>query len=439
MALGLSASIYLATLNNVYGDSDESVPSSENIPDPVPNAGFIVDSSQWFLPTRYLGDPSADGILRIYWLSRFDTRVRIVTHAPRTLITLFEGEFATRGCVADFVADNLWAAVEAVYRWYQTDPTSPQPVEFMHEPPPPEVIKPAIKSAIMATDERLVTHFLGPLFSSLSKKNIPEAYGVVSSSCLVSALYEADTQLLHVTSLGNMRALLGRKSEDGTNYDVHVLSVPHTADNPAEISRIESLHPGENVVKDGWLFGRPYTRALGDAKLKWSPDVQTRLHNDYLGPIPAENVKTPPYISAEPDVNTIKVMPGDFLVLSSQWLAESLTDEEVVGLTGAWLDKNRDFGLYLPVDQVDSSDPTPAEVIMPDALPVNLKDDKTVMYRRWKTPKRFVNVGYNPTTHLMNNAMGGANSDLREALLELTPSESEGNTKSLGIVVVFFK
>jgi len=313
----------------------------------------------------------------------------------------------------------------------------------MHEPhPPPEAIHSVIKNSINFTDEYVLNHFLGSVFSSLSKKNAPDAIRATSSSCLVSALYEDDSRLLHVASLGNMRALLGRprETQDGTlKYDVHVLSVDHSPDNPAEKSRIEGLHAGETVIENGELFGRPYTRALGDGKLKWSTDVQTRLHNDYLGAAPDPNVKTPPYISAEPDVTTIKIQPGDFLVLSSRWLAECLTDEEVVGLVGVWLKKNQDTNLYLPLDQAPAPDPTPGVVIMPDELPVDLKEDKTVMYRRWNVPKRFVNVEHNPTTHLANNAMGGADSELREALLQLAPFESEGNTKSLGIAVVFFQ
>jgi pyruvate dehydrogenase phosphatase len=354
-----------------------------------------------------------------------------MSRGSRLLISLVEGDFVTRANIADVVQENLWFNLEALFRWYQIDHSNPQPVEFMHEPhPPPEAIHSVIKTAINFTDEYILNHFLGRVFSSLSKKNAPDAIRATSSSCLVSALYEDDVRLLHVASLGNLRGLLGRPREAGdgsVKYDVHVLSVDHTPDNPAEKSRIENLHEGETVIENGELFGRPYTRAIGDGKLKWSTDVQTRLHNDYLGAAPDPKVKTPPYISAEPDVTTIKIQPGDFLVLSSQWLAECLTDEEVVGLVGVWLNKNQDTNLYLPLDKAPP-DPTPGITIMPDELPVDLKEDKTVMYRRWNVPKRFVNVEINPTTHLANNAMGGADSELRQALLELAPFESEGNT-----------
>ncbi|KAJ6500794.1 phosphatase 2C-domain-containing protein [Mycena sanguinolenta] len=450
VALGLSASIYLAALNTVHGDTEEDdpepVPSSENAAEQSPpplNAGFTADITQWPLSIRYLGDHPPDGIVRMYWFTHYDTRLRIMSRGHRALISLLEGDFVNHANIADVIQENLWFNVENLFRWYQTDHTNPQPVEFMQEiHPPPNSIVQTIKTSISLSDEYVLNHLVGRVFSTLSKRNAPEAIKATSSSCLISALYEGDVGLLHVASLGNMRALLGRPrtADDGTvTYGVHVLSFDHSPDNPAEKSRIEGLHAGENVFEDGTLFGRPYTRALGDGKVKWSTDVQTRLHRDYIGAAPDPRVKTPPYISAEPDVSTIKIMPGDFLVLSSRWLAECLTDEEVVGLVGVWLNKNQDTHLHQALDPVNPSDPPPGVIITPDDLPVELKEDKTVMYRKWNVPKQFVNLDHNPSTHLAHNAMGGADLDLRKALLELAPSDSEGNTKALGIAVVIFK
>ncbi|KAJ7221486.1 phosphatase 2C-like domain-containing protein [Mycena pura] len=412
ITLGVSACIYLASLNGVHGDADENEPSapSEN--------------------TEHEEVP-------------LNTRIRIMSRGARTLISILEGDFVTRANVADVIEENLWFNLEALFRWYQIDHSTPQPVEFIHEPhPPPEAIHSVIKTAINFTDEYILNHFLGRVFSSLSKKNAPDAIRATSASCLVSALYEDDVRLLHVASLGNMRAVLGRPrapAEDGAvMYDVHVLSVDHTPNNSAERSRVQGLHEGEELFEDDKLFGRAYTRALGDGKLKWSTDVQSRLHRDYLGAAPDPKVKTPPYLSAEPDVSTIKIEPGDFLVMASSWLPECLTDEEVVGLVGAWLNKNQETNLFLPLNEV-APDPTPGRVLDPEDLPVKLREDKTIMYRRWNVPKRFINTDPNPTGHLASNAMGGAESDLRQALLELAPHESEGNTKSLGIAVVFFQ
>ncbi|KAJ7490949.1 phosphatase 2C-like domain-containing protein [Mycena latifolia] len=446
VAFGVSAAFYLTTLHNIHADADDEANSaSDNATDTTEaplGAGFTADKSLWHLPIRFLGQARPEGIIRMYWFSRFDTRIRIMSRGPRMLISILDGEFVARANVADVVQENLWFNLEALFRWYQIDHSTPQPVEFIHEPhPPPEAIQTVIKTAINFTDGYILNYLLGRTVNSVTKKNAADAIRATSASCLISALYEDDVRLLHVASLGNMRGILGRprEAEDGSvTYDVHVLSVDHTPDNPEERSRIESLHEGEDVIKDGTLFGRPYTRALGDGKLKWSPETQSRLHADYLGATPDPKVKTPPYVSAEPDVRTIRILPGDFLVLSSRWLTECLTDEEVVGLVGVWLNKNKDTSLILPLDET-APDPTPKAIILPEELPVNLKQDTTTMFRRWNTPKRFVNMDVNVTSHLANNALGGADSDLRQALMELAPFESEGNTKSLGIAVIFFE
>ena len=82
----------------------------------------------------------------------------------------------------------------------------------------------------------------------------------------------------------------------------------------------------EQAASRQTLLGRPYTRALGDSKLKCSLDVQQRLHRNYLCPPPDPRVKTPPYLSAEPDISSIKVESGDFLVLTTSFVPQALTD-----------------------------------------------------------------------------------------------------------------
>ncbi|KAJ7684348.1 phosphatase 2C-like domain-containing protein [Mycena polygramma] len=431
-------------MNNMsmHGDSesdDQSSPSLENPTDPAQpplDAGFTADMSQWEFPIRILGEALYPGIERISARTHYATRVRTMSRGPRTLTTLLDGNLAVQTNTADIVQENLWFNIEAFFRWYQMDHSNPQPVELMQEPhPSPGAIQNFMKSAIMFTDEYIINSFLGRAFSTLSKKYAPGALRVTSSCSLISALYEDDVRLLHVATLGNMRGLLGRPREmdDGSvKYDVHVLSADHTPDNPSEKSRIEELHEGESVIENGQLLGRPYTRALGDGKLKWSTAVQSRLHGNYLGAAPDPKVKTPPYISAEPDVTTIRVLPGDFLVLSSAWLGECLTDEEVVGLVGVWKKTNVKSG------QATAPDAKPAAPVLPEDLPVDLKEDNTQMYRRWNVQKRFIIEGDNAATHLAVNALGGADVELREALGELAPYESEGNCKSLGIIVVVF-
>ncbi|KAJ7713305.1 phosphatase 2C-like domain-containing protein [Mycena metata] len=393
------------------------------------------------MPIRHLGEPPP-GIMRMYWFTRYDTRFRIVSRGPRTLINFFEGDYVMRANISDIIADNIWYNLEHLFGWYQVDHSTAQPVEHLQEPhPPPDAISSVIKTAVKYGDESVLKYFLGRVLSTLSKRNAADGLIATTASCMVSALYEDDVRLLHITSLGNMRALLGRpRPPDASGvvkYDVHVLSEDHTPSNPAEHARIAALHPGEDPIQDGTLLGRPYTRALGDGTLKWDSEVQGKLHKDYLGAAPDPRVKTAPYISADPDVSTIRVLPGDFLVMTSHWVGECLMDEEVVGLVGAWFHKHSATHL---VDVAPATpEPDPPEVIEPRELPVDLKEDKTVMYRRWNVPKRFLNVMPTPTAHVAYNAMGGADTELRDVLVQLNPAASGGNVKAIGVAVVFFQ
>jgi hypothetical protein len=76
IALGVSASVYLATRNKIHADSDaEGGPGPENAPDPAKSpplgAGFTADKSLWYLRIRDLSESIPDGILRGFWFARF--------------------------------------------------------------------------------------------------------------------------------------------------------------------------------------------------------------------------------------------------------------------------------------------------------------------------------------------------------------------------------
>jgi pyruvate dehydrogenase phosphatase len=85
-----------------------------------------------------------------------------------------------------------------------------------------------------------------------------------------------------------------------------------------------------------------------------------------------------------------------------------LTNEEVVGLLGMWLNRQ---------------DKGKEEGVTRDQLPVQMGEDHTVMYRYWgaekKAEKKFVNIDDNAATHLARNALGGADKDLLGGLLTL--------------------
>jgi pyruvate dehydrogenase phosphatase len=46
-------------------------------------------------------------------------------------------------------------------------------------------------------------------------------------------------------------------------------------------------------------------------------------------------------LTAEPEITSVRIQPGDFIVLASKGLFECLNSEEVIGLVGVWVEERR--------------------------------------------------------------------------------------------------
>ncbi|KAJ3553410.1 hypothetical protein NM688_g3632 [Phlebia brevispora] len=116
--------------------------------------------------------------------------------------------------------------------------------------------------------------------------------------------------------------------------------------------------------------------------------------------------------------------------MASDGLWEALTSEEAVGLVGWWLDNRTITG---------SAPEKEAPTILPKDLPINTDyEDKTSRYKQWNVEKRFTDVDRNAGTHLVRNAMGGANRDLTSALLSMRAPRSRSYVDDITTLVVFF-
>lgn len=199
------------------------------------------------------------------------------------------------------------------------------------------------------------------LSRSQKMKMLAESY---AGSCAILGIYDNAERALHVALTGDLRAVLGRRviaskqdeqeGSDGNEknlsknhepryiYEVHQLSFDQNASNPKEAERLTTLHPDEpELLKNNRVLGWGPSRAFGDGIMKWSLAIRNRLCSEYLADWPRkETYKTPPYFTAEPEVTTFeKVRRGDFLVLASDGLWDILTNEEVVGLVGKWVEQ----------------------------------------------------------------------------------------------------
>lgn len=153
----------------------------------------------------------------------------------------------------------------------------------------------------------------------------------LSGSCAVVAYIEKS--VVTIASVGDCVAVLGSLSDSG-QWVAKKLSNEHNADNPNEIRRIFNEHPfaeKDHVIKSERLLGQlaPF-RAIGDFKFKWKKKQLLKL-----GITPPPTYRTPPYLSALPEVNQQKLTTRDkFLVLASDGLWDIISAFQAVQLIG---------------------------------------------------------------------------------------------------------
>ena len=298
--------------------------------------------------------------------------------------------------------------------------------------PEPSAISAALKTAFVKLDNEICLESVEKLNKNPSKlMGAGLLAPALSGSCALLSFYDSRAKSLHVACTGDSRALLGRRNPQSGKWFATPLSEDQTGSNPNEEVRMRAEHPGEPyVIRHGRVLGglEP-TRAFGDAVYKWSKETQMKLKRHFFGKTPNQLLATPPYVTAEPVVTntTIKPEAGDFVVLATDGLWEMLTNEEVVGLVGQWMEKEKGAS--------NGSSWVTSWLKPAKALPVEkggnsgkggLADDSTeapIRQQQWsidgKNEGRFVVQDKNVATHLVRNALGGKDQDMVCALLTL--------------------
>ena len=323
---------------------------------------------------------------------------------------IFDGH--NGGDTSKWLADNLiLAAVGGLSDLYSGMAATKN--DATPEPTPSDIAN-TLKAVFNELDDAIVNERLRDVFTASTRQAATTLLGPAwAGSCALLSFYDSHSRKLHVALTGDSRAVLGRQRYDADGelkYDVYVLTTEQNAMNPDELERLGAEHPGEDIVQNGRLFGMGVSRAFGDARLKWPRDAQDKLKRRYLGRPPPDEVKTPPYITAEPEVTSIDIQPGDFLIMGSDGLWESLTSEEAVGLVGLWKEGEKEGG----------GKREPVGGFLPHMLPVwQPERDQTLRYRQWGADKRFSRRDANAATHLLRNALGGTSRELVASLLSM--------------------
>jgi pyruvate dehydrogenase phosphatase len=301
--------------------------------------------------------------------------------------------------------------------------------------PTAEDIDSAIKKGFIRLDNEIIHDAVAKVVQAKSKRVAAELLApALSGSCALLSFYDSNSKLLRVACTGDSRAVLGRKGPNG-KWTAIPLSVDQTGANEEEAKRMRKEHPGEpNVVMNGRVLGglEP-TRAFGDAVYKWTLETQEKLKKSYFGRTPSKLLRTPPYVTAEPVVTTTKVQPenGDFVVMATDGLWEMLTNEEVIGLVGRWLEvqaKEKAQGSTSSIASAADSWLRGWWSQRGSNLPVEYPQGEQaygkqpIRRAQWgmdDNNDRFVVQDKNVATHLVRNALGGRDTEQVCALLTL--------------------
>jgi len=181
----------------------------------------------------------------------------------------------------------------------------------------------------------------------IAKEAIPDGicnepiWAGISGAVAIGVLIQNND--IYVASTGDCRSVLGVKSNNGSWYDI-ALSEDHTADNKDEVARITKAHPGEemNVIKHKRLLGQLQPlRSFGDVVYKWTKELHREVLDVVYGRaiVPKTIYLTPPYLTAQPDVQHKTISKDDrFVIIASDGLWDTVSNEKAVCIIGKYLD-----------------------------------------------------------------------------------------------------
>ncbi|EGO27656.1 hypothetical protein SERLADRAFT_360305 [Serpula lacrymans var. lacrymans S7.9] len=333
----------------------------------------------------------------------------------------------------------------------------------------PVAISTVIQGAFTKLDQELLNAPLTLLAANLDdaaiKKNMlpdlsqhPMALATmlpaISGSCALLAVIDTAHRNLYVACAGDSRAVAGvwEETPDGKGtWRVETLSEDQTGRNPNELKRIQSEHPANeamDVIRAGRVLGglEP-SRAFGDARYKWSRDVQEVLSQAFLvgnkQPLrpPPQTFKTPPYVTATPVVTHRKLSlpPLDnaltsksssavrFIVLATDGLWDQLSSEEVVALVGGHF-----AGLKGDIPKSSLSKLVSTTVGAPT---VEGKDKD----RSKKEDGSWAFVDDNISSHLIRNAFGGGDVPSLRRLLSIPAPVARSYRDDTTVTVIWWE
>lgn len=175
--------------------------------------------------------------------------------------------------------------------------------------------------------------------------------------------------------------------------------------------------------KAGRVLGIMISRAFGDALYKWPKETIVKCHKKYSFQHPRPSYATPLYLTAEHVVTTTQLHGnGEFLIMASDGLWDSITSEQAVKLVEVWLvaRTNGTIGKGLRNPRV-------------------VRDKPLRLDWAKRKDEDFVVEDENVATHLVRNALGGNDHERLRAVIGVPLPLSRHFRDDVTVQVIFFE
>lgn len=248
----------------------------------------------------------------------------------------------------------------ALYLQWHLHPNLSRALSSLSSGSTSSVIHATIKDVFIKTDNDIMSQAKNAAnwVPAANAAAIASMAPALSGSCALLATFDPEQSTLRVACVGDSRAVLGRWDPLEGKYVAKPLSTDQTGFNEDEVARIKAAHPEEDDIldpKSGRLMGLAVSRAFGDHRWKWNNDFVKQIQSKFWGTAPRPQSKTPPYLTAEPELTETKIVradpkdkssKSDFMIMASDGLWDHISSDHAIECVERWLEaKERGNGL----------------------------------------------------------------------------------------------
>ncbi|WWC85606.1 uncharacterized protein L201_000470 [Kwoniella dendrophila CBS 6074] len=278
--------------------------------------------------------------------------------------------------------------------------------------------------------------------------NLENIYEV--GSCAITAIIDVSADKLYVANIGDTRAVAGWWNPHKEEWRCDILTEDSTGENPTEVARVISEHPEDEkesaMHNKGFgdtprvLGGLQPTRAFGDNSYKIDHEEYKEIERALLQREPGKKWiwseecpnKTPPYITAKPEVIVRDIHPNSgeqlrFVVLATDGLWDRLSSEDAPHLLAGHHTHHK----YEDIPKTEVMANCPHAPSLPQGIHPYPKEDLSV-------EGKWVFEDENSATHLIRNAYGGDDRELRRQFLSMKSPGARSIRDDTTAMVIWF-